>query len=81
MYLERATDRQAAAQSQRIDAVRSGMIFAYDAKAFKRWLASQGGRRGAVTGQGGGGLTGDDLERVLSAMLVTHPDIVAVRVH
>lgn len=55
------------------------MVFAYEPKAYSRWLARQGGPRpGAVSGSTGRGLAGAELEYVLRAMSVTNPDIVAV---
>jgi len=61
-----------------VEAVRSGMIFAHDPKAYTRWRARQ--HSGAVAGMYGGGLAGAELERVILAMAHTNPDIVAVRV-
>lgn len=55
------------------------MVFAYEPKAYGRWLARQAvPRPGAVSGSTGRGLAGAELEHVLYAMSVTNSDIVAV---
>lgn len=63
-----------------VTAARAGYLFAHDHRAYQRWLVSTRSPSAAVSGAGGRGLTGAELEHVLGAMAMTNPDIVAVRV-
>jgi hypothetical protein len=68
-----------------VEAVRLGTIIAQDRRALGRWrahvarLGEPAARAGAVSGTGGGGLAGAELERVVFAMSRTNSDIVAIR--
>jgi len=87
-YLDAAVDR-IGHESRRdfvdaVEAVRTGYAAATDRKASSRWgtirtkLEAQ--LAAATAGPGGIGLTGETLERALTSLLITNPDIVAVRV-
>lgn len=76
-YLEQSEHRLTREHQRAVEVVRAGFLFAHDAKAYSRWRARQ--VSGALTGAGGGGLAGAELEQVIAAMSVSNPDIVTIR--
>lgn len=78
MYLERGQVRAHAAYRQAIDSVRAGTIFAYDARAWQRYLSAAQLRQRQLQGNARP-LSTADLEQVLLGMARTNPDIVAIR--
>jgi hypothetical protein len=80
VYLERGHVRHEQRFVREVSAARAGYVFAHNHRAYQRWLVASRQPSTAVTGPGGRGLTGEELEHVLAAMARTNPDIVAVRV-
>lgn len=81
--LERLDEGSRRSFHDAVEAVRLGTITAHDQHALARWrsmAARASSLAASAAGQGGRGLTGAALERALQGMLLTNPDIVAVRV-
>lgn len=88
-YFDAAHDRLAAAINREFveaaEAVRIGTLAAHDRQAANRWSTlrrtlTQAAAVATGAPARGAGLTGADLERAVSAMLITNPDIVTVQV-
>jgi hypothetical protein len=58
-----------------VESVRVGTLIAHDRKAANRWKAMKGRLTAA---SGGGGLTGEALERAVASLAVSHPEYVVM---
>lgn len=72
-YVEAAGERRTTDFAERVEAVRAGMHFVHDPRAYRRWRSSVDRASGRQVG-----LTGDALEAAIRSLATQHPEYVVM---